>query len=648
MPIAEHDDVGFDEFFTTSTYDVDFRKVAEGFGLEYRRVSTFKGLKDAYDTAQRGDKSVVIEAKVADRNVEVHRDISERAVQVVKDAVSRMKERRSLPYKVVGEGRVVVMLHGFMGGASSFDATTAAMRKDRTYLSVALPGHVSGFDDEQHETLSVESMARAVLDTVEGAVKLQDVEAVVGYSLGGRVGLAVRELMKGRGVGAVRWCGVGSNVVGGGKARALIDPENVEGWVKDWYDKGLWADLSMRRPGVYGSLVLERSRKISRVGVPNLQRVLDDATPLDMKDTVDESDLWVSGSLDEKYNEIGEELRAKAATLRGVGHAVLAEDGKGLAKVLDEWLGEPTSLHESGASEGEGDIRASLVRVERKVLRSKRQQKMAKADVGGRVVWEVELRGEGGGRGVGEVSPLKKLHPETQSAVADALSSLHGRSVAFSPTAALDLRSGGLDAAVSRLVGSESIMPSVRAGLEQALLMLAADAQGFQGVGEAVAKASGSGIVSAVETNRLWCDGDNVEELGLDVVKVKLGGEGGMEADELRKLISKGAVIRGDANRQWQAEEAKDWAAQAVAGGGTFEYIEEPLGEGGIGDLLQWSAGCGLKFGLDETIHDIVSEERWDWNRVEARLFGLVKAGVDYSTCGAVVLKPGLLGYGMR
>ena len=196
------------------------------------------------------------------------------------------------------------------------------------------------------------------------------------------------------------------------------------------------------------------------------------------------------------------------------------------------------------------------------MLRSKKRQKMAKADVEDRVVWEVELEGEGGIRGVGEVSPLKKLHPETQSAVADALSSLRGRSVAFSSAAALDLRSDGLDAAVSNLVGSEVIMPSVRAGLEQALLMVAANAQG-EGVGEAVAKASGSGIVSAVETNRLWCEGDDVEELGLDVVKVKLGGEAGMGTEE----------VRGDESDE-RSERDEDLTA-LLANGATSERLEE-------------------------------------------------------------------------
>ena len=80
--------------------------------------------------------------------------------------------------------------------------------------------------------------------------------------------------------------------------------------------------------------------------------------------------------------------------------------------------------------------------------------------------------------------------------------------------------------------------------------------------------------------------------------------------------------------------------------GGVLDYIEEPV-SGGVEAMLRWSSTTGLKFGIDETVYDIVSSSRWNWAKVEASLESLVDLGVGPGNCGAVILKPGLIGYGM-
>ncbi|MBS1652034.1 MAG: alpha/beta hydrolase [Bacteroidetes bacterium] len=96
----------------------------------------------------------------------------------------------SIAYNVIGKGRVVVFLHGFLGSMQIWEQVAQNIAKSYKVITIDLPGH--GKSDCIGYAHSMELMAncvKAVLDTL----KLKRV-AIIGHSMGGYVTLAFADL----------------------------------------------------------------------------------------------------------------------------------------------------------------------------------------------------------------------------------------------------------------------------------------------------------------------------------------------------------------------------------------------------------------------------------------------------------------------
>lgn len=234
---------------------------------------------------------------------------------------------------------------------------------------------------------------------------------------------------------------------------------------------------------------------------------------------------------------------------------------------------------------------------------------------------------DAGHTGHGEIAPLPGLHQESLEA---ALRQFR--------LVASDLKLANLDEGFSKLTGrfdawltDFQLYPSVRVGVEMAVLNLLADA-----VGKPLYKLLACDALNAVSVNGLLA-GSREEILksaaclkaeGYHTVKLKVGRLNFYEEIEIvrivRDLLGKDIVFRLDTNRSWSFEQAVEFGL-AVADC-KIEYIEEPLESPSL--LSLFTEKTGISIALDESL----AQER---NPFEV-------ASPD--ALAALVLKPSVIG----
>jgi len=257
--------------------------------------------------------------------------------------------------------------------------------------------------------------------------------------------------------------------------------------------------------------------------------------------------------------------------------------------------------------------------------------------------------------GRGEVAPLPGLHAESAAEATEqavlVCELLRGRTLPLS--ACLTLGGALRWAEEASGVPSASLGPSVRAGLEVALLTAAARTLGVPlarllaaAAGAPAAGAAGAagvavcGLVSERDPARAAAEARRLAAEGFAAVKVKVGrGEGaeGVAGDvavlrAVREAVGPGVALRADANRAWPRALAEEFAAGVAAAGVGLEFLEEPTAEGGDGADLG-----GLPVALDETV-DAAARGGG------AGAAGRVAEAVRARRARVVVLKPGALG----
>ncbi len=99
-------------------------------------------------------------------------------------------KKGKIAYTDKGKGRVIVLLHGFLGSKELWDDTRNALAKQFRVICIDLPGH--GQSDSYGYIHKMDMMAKAV-KAVMDKLHLKKY-AIVGHSMGGYVGLAFAEL----------------------------------------------------------------------------------------------------------------------------------------------------------------------------------------------------------------------------------------------------------------------------------------------------------------------------------------------------------------------------------------------------------------------------------------------------------------------
>lgn len=221
LPISKHgDDVGFDQYFGTPTDSFSFQNAAEAANLSYRSSTSFDNLQRNYYDALHENKHSIIEANVVGRdiNVAVHAEISKLAVEKIDEILyssesERNEELIDLNIKEIKNNfekdKTMLLLHGWLGSGEEWDATVLALSAslpEWRILTIDLPGHGKAkpsFINNSIDSLlkpsdsslfkreySIDGLAEKISEFLHlrGISKL---DAVCGYSLGGRVGLAM-------------------------------------------------------------------------------------------------------------------------------------------------------------------------------------------------------------------------------------------------------------------------------------------------------------------------------------------------------------------------------------------------------------------------------------------------------------------------
>jgi len=226
--------------------------------------------------------------------------------------------------------------------------------------------------------------------------------------------------------------------------------------------------------------------------------------------------------------------------------------------------------------------------------------------VGGRVIERrsgllVVIEDGEGHAGIGEVAPLPGLHVETLGAATAQLLALTGKlEGALIPDGC-----PALAGAFESWLGGLGLYPTVRAGVEGAVLTLLADRAGTDLphllAGEPAEAVRINGLLDG-SMNATLDAAVALADQGYSALKIKVGRrDAGDEAElvlTVRALVGPAVALRLDANRAWDLATAEYFAERVAPAG--IEYLEEPLRD--HADLEDFVAQAVIPIALDETL----------------------------------------------
>ena len=208
-----------------------------------------------------------------------------------------------------------------------------------------------------------------------------------------------------------------------------------------------------------------------------------------------------------------------------------------------------------------------------------------------------------GHAGIGETAPLPGLHVETLEEATAQLFALAGRLEG----ALIPENCPALAGAFETWLGGLSLSPSVRAGIEGAVLTLLADRAGTDLPHLLAGEPAELVRINGLLDGSMYATLDTATRLadqGYTALKIKVGRrDPGDEAEHVltvRALVGPAVALRLDANRAWDLATAEDFAERVAPAG--IEYLEEPLRD--PGDLAEFVAQSALPVALDETLLD--------------------------------------------
>ncbi|XP_073287012.1 protein PHYLLO, chloroplastic isoform X2 [Primulina huaijiensis] len=227
----------------------------------------------------------------------------------------------------------------------------------------------------------------------------------------------------------------------------------------------------------------------------------------------------------------------------------------------------------------------------------------------------VSLTLEDGSTGYGEVAPLE-IHLENLQDVEEQLRFLTHVMEGKTVDNVIPLLKYSFSSWIWNNLGipPSSIYPSVRCGLEMALLSAISSRQGCTLLDILHPGRESSNGPSAVEICALidsfgtpmetaFVASKLIEE-GFNAIKIKVARRGDPDEDiaviqEVRNKVGQDIVVRADANRKWTYDEAIKFASAVKDCG--LQYIEEPVNN--EEDIIKFCDETGMPVALDESIN---------------------------------------------
>ena len=257
-----------------------------------------------------------------------------------------------LAAEVSGDGEPVIVIHGFTGSAAAMAPLVSRLDGCRR-IAVDLIGHGRSPSPTDLAPYGVEAMAASV--AALGAGTAEGPCHVVGYSMGGRVALALAsahpEVCRSLTLISAT-AGITDEAERAQRRQAdqaladRIDEHGLDHFVEEWMAAPMWDTLRARlRPSAWEASMRQR-RSCEPVGLANSLRAAGTGsmTPLwDRLNALDVPTLVICGELDAKFVEIGLRMsellpESELAVLPGVGHAVHLEAPEACARAIAEHL----------------------------------------------------------------------------------------------------------------------------------------------------------------------------------------------------------------------------------------------------------------------------------------------------------------------
>ena len=828
LPIAKYgNEVGFDEFFGAPTNSFSYSKGAEAFGLPVSVVNTYDSFCEKYEASLNLNNDTVIEAQVVGRseNVKHHKGIATEVEIYISKALSVAATNdisNRLPVKIYGRGtqgaknlsnkKIMVLLHGWMGDKLDWHESAKIIEKklgtDWTIFSIDLPCHGAapqvlssqlqtiqsslcirdGSTNEIPVGVDIDFMAKSVLRTLETYHFVNKIDAVVGYSLGGRIALAMKRLNEKKSddepessmsdaamiiLGAypgnvlndeksssnskarrIRQDEVMASEIVALANKACVRSSDTEAkillddFLERWYSNPIWTGLA-QRDEVYHKMIHKRSKHLLYRG-RDIALVLHSCSPPksneeDWKYCSPDKTLFVAGELDSKYKNVGRAMQsmrlAQYQEVAQSSHALLVEAPVPIAEIVAAYLLQNCTVTPTKniAAEQRRLVPPSSVVQKTSMLRAEpvvNTPLWATSVDGITTIGAIEFErfainifdeesrspvlGSGWGKdsmadasnsmdkrqgliiqitcsnglmnGLGEISPLKGLHLETiydaQFQILELQKALQEVEVDNLPYFEADRIlsfDGSLRTAINRfaeLAMIDNFLPSVRAGLEMALISLSAQQVSFP-IHQAIAIYATNGAtksalnmlpLSGILPRKLpnaWTSTQSVPTRRFKSIKVKVGHQDdeqdkvsilqGFQRIERHLSGRHDGRIRADANRAWNESQVIAFATSLegldVHALEKIEYIEEPLQQVNStnSSSLEWTLAAqvralersflqtNIRYAIDESLADVVISYDGEFESIKGALEAVFNDGPH--GCAALILKPSLIGY---
>lgn len=262
----------------------------------------------------------------------------------------------SLHVEVAGEGPPVLLLHGFTGSTRTLDGVAAGLRTaGHATIAVDLLGHGRSDAPGDPAAYRMERCVAGLVHVLDAAGARR--AAVLGYSLGGRVGLGLAVAHPER-VRALVAIGASAGLADPAEraARRRADEEladallrgGVPAFVERWMALPLFASQARLGPAFLAAARAQRLANRAHGLAASLRGIGAGAQPPlhDALARLPVPLLLVAGAEDGKFRAIAEDLarrapRARCAWIAAAGHAAHLEQP---GAVLDEALGFLRSL----------------------------------------------------------------------------------------------------------------------------------------------------------------------------------------------------------------------------------------------------------------------------------------------------------------
>mmetsp|Transcript_9867 Transcript_9867/g.27604 ORF Transcript_9867/g.27604 Transcript_9867/m.27604 type:complete len:1197 (+) Transcript_9867:1-3591(+) len=676
LPIAKHTDV-LSQYFN-EPHAVNFAAACQAFGVAYTLCESARDFEFAYTQSQAPvpPGCRVIEARMRvshEDNVLVHKKLGQAVAERAKAEILSQIQlgwSHSVGTDANQEAgnETFVLLHGWLGEKADWaDVTKLLTESGHDVLSIDLPGHGVaevgsnrvGDGWEAAALYSLPVMVEALSDVLQRLhIKCP---IVAGYSLGGRVAMSLATLHPEQVRGTVALSahpGLESNIerrqrcIGDAAVARRLTAVSFADFLKAWYAAPLWSGFVERSPDVYASMLAKRLRARPKSASLALLGMSLGRQASCWKLASLHTFWYAYGGLDSKFAGVAAEIERRSQASAGVangkstcprvcsvasaGHAVVEECPREVASFLNQIAASLCGTSPLPRPPPLGSVvQIKAVWSEPLELALKAPLLLSRGDPmprrSGILIVLQGVLSDVCAAGVGEVCPLPMFHQESLAQAEEQLNLVLKAWSQKPPAVPLELMR--LNGAMGRWLAQscprgQELLPSVRSGLEMALLHLLGRVSGAPHLGAAAAAEHGLSCASHAGINALVAREEDLNGAlgGVTVVKVKVGKDPGEDANRVNTLANALQIQRGpsarlrlDANQAWSVDDAAAFinalSEQSVE---MVEYLEEPVqwtAEGAESFLRSWEelaerTSNRIAFAVDESLTETALSTR--------------------------------------